>query len=129
MLKGRDVMIYRDDVLIAGTRANELQVGCETIEIASETTADWREYVAGRKDWQMSVSTLLSTTADLEDALTIGTVVRLVFRDREGTGGVQGRAIVEQYKATANVGDIVKGSFQFKGTGALTRISSNPLTE
>lgn len=122
-------MIYRDDVLIAGTRANELQVGCETIEIASETTADWREYIAGRKDWQMSVSTLLSTTADLEDALTIGTVVRLVFRDREGTDGVQGRAIVEQYKATANVGDIVKGSFQFKGTGALTRISSNHLTE
>ena len=105
---------------IAATKSNEMQTDCETIEISSPSVGDWRTYMAGRKSWSVQVSFLVTTASNIRQLLSVGTSYTIVMRDRTNTSSVSGSAIMTTCKISATRGNLVTGSFVFKGTGALT---------
>lgn len=118
-LQGRSVYIY-----INGTRSGymtksaKLSSDCDAIEVASATSAQWREFIAGRKSWSISCSWLLPNAAAIEmRALDVGKTVTVKLGNP--TYYVEGRAIVEKCDIDATVGNLATGSFSFKGTGGL----------
>ena len=104
---------------IAATKSNEMQTDCETIEISSPSVGDWRTYMAGRKSWSVQVSFLVTTSSNIRQLLSVGTSYTIVMRDRTNTSSVTGTAIMTTCKISATRGNLVTGSFVFKGTGAL----------
>ena len=104
---------------IAATKSNEMQTDCETIEISSPSVGDWRTYMAGRKSWSVQVSFLVTTASNIRQLLSVGTSYTIVMRDRTNTSSVTGTAIMTTCKISATRGNLVTGSFVFKGTGAL----------
>ena len=58
-LNGNIILVQLDGHTIAGTKTTEIQVDSELIEIASATQGNYREYLTGRKQWQVTVNYLL----------------------------------------------------------------------
>ena len=108
--------------IIAGTRSNEIQTDCDMIEISNPNSGDWRQYMAGRKDWSVQTSFLVTNVTNIRQLLNIGTSYNLVFRDRNSTSGasVSGTAILKTCKISSVRGNLVTGSFAFQGSGALS---------
>jgi len=104
---------------IAATKSNEIQSGCETIEVSSPSTGEWKCYIAGRKEWSLNVSYLISAVSNLDDLLTVGETYKLRIQDQAGTDYIQGDAILKTCKQTSSIGNLVQGSFQFIGNGGL----------
>lgn len=120
-INGNNILIYKGGTAIAGVKSNEIQVGCETIEVSSPSTGAWRQYIAGRKEWSVNVGYLVLATSNVRDLLNVGTTYTLAFKERGAadSAGVSGSAILTTCKITAIRGNLVQGSFQFTGTGAL----------
>ena len=106
---------------IAATRSQEIQSGADTIEIANPSSGQWRQFMAGRKQWSVNVNYLVRGDANtnIRDVLKVGTTYTLCIKDREGNFSIQGSAICTQCKVTSVISNIVSGSFAFQGTGAL----------
>lgn len=119
-LNGNNIIIMRDSTAIAGVKSQEIQTEAGTIEIASSSQQTWREYIAGRKGWGLTVGYLLLAAAGLDELLNVGTTYTLVIKNRAGTKSVSGSAILTTCRITATRGNLVQGSFQFQGTGSLT---------
>lgn len=107
---------------IAGTKSDEIQVDCETIEIASATDQGWTHYLAGRKSWSLTVGWLVLANTDVRKALLAGSVVTIKIKGRgeSDSSGVSGSAILKTVKITATRGNLAQGSFAFVGNGPLT---------
>lgn len=119
-INGNNILIKLNGTAIAGCKSHEIQTGCETIEISSPSQGAWREYIAGRKEWSVSVSYLVPAVANLADLLTVGTTYTLVIADRANASSLSGSAILTQCKQTFTRGNLVQGSFTFQGTASLT---------
>ena len=121
-INGNNIIVLSGGTAIAGTKSDELQVECETIEIASSTDQGWTHYLAGRKSWSLTVGWLLLATTDVRNALTVGSTVTIKFKGRNDTdaNGLSGSAIIRTCKITAVKGNLAQGSFQFVGTGPLS---------
>lgn len=104
---------------IAATKTNEIQTECETIEVASANDGEWKHHIAGRKEWGLSVSYLISAVSNLDDLLLVGSTYKLRIQNQSGSDYIQGDAILKSVKQTASIGNLVQGSFQFVGNGAL----------
>ena len=104
---------------MAGTRSDEVQSGCDTIEIANPSSGDWKQFIVGRKEWSISQSWLLPAASDLGRLLQVGTTVTIRILGRGAAKGLTGTAIVKACKITNTRGNISNGSFAFQGTGAL----------
>ena len=109
-------------VAIAGTKSDELQVDCETIEIASATDQAWEHVIAGRKSWSLTVGWLVLANTDVRKALLVGSSVTIKIKGRgeSDSSGVSGSAILKTVKITATRGNLAQGSFAFVGNGPLT---------
>ena len=118
---GNNVLIYVDGSLVAGTRSDEVQSGCDVIEIANPSSGDWKQFIVGRKEWSISQSWLLPAASDLGRLLQVGTTVTIRILGRGADKGLTGTAIVKTCKITNTRGNISNGSFAFQGTGALTQ--------
>lgn len=118
-MNGNNILIYMNGSAIAGTKSNDVQTECETIEISSPSIGDWRAFMAGRKSWSVQTSFLVTATSSVRQLLNVGTSYTLVFRDRTNTYSVSGTAILTTCKITATRGNLCTGSFAFQGTGAL----------
>lgn len=107
---------------IAGTKSDELQVDCETIEIASATDQAWTHYLAGRKSWSLTVGWLVLANTDVRKTLLVGSSVTIKIKGRgdSDANGLQGSAIIKTCKITAIRGNLAQGSFSFVGNGPLT---------
>ena len=121
-LLGNNILIYRAGTAIAGTVSNEIQAGADLIEISSPTSGQWKEYIAGRKNWSINVSYLVLAYNGVRELLNVGTTYTLKFRGRNQSDstGVTGTAILKTCKITATKGNLVQGSFTFQGTSSLT---------
>ena len=119
---GNNILVLMGGTAIAGTKSNEIQVDCETIEIASSTDQEWTHHLAGRKSWSLTVSWLLLANTDVRKALQVGSSVTIKFKGRGATdaNGLSGSAIIRTCKISAVKGNIATGSFQFVGNGALS---------
>ena len=63
VLLGNDLIIISSDSgmksVVAASKSCTINVGSESIEVASPTTGDWKEFIAGRKSWSVSCSWLV----------------------------------------------------------------------
>ena len=106
---------------IAGTKSDEIQVDCETIEIASATDQAWTHSISGRKSWNLTVGWLVLANQDVRKALLVGSSVTIKIKGRgeSDSNGVTGSAILKTVKITATRGNLAQGSFAFIGNGPL----------
>lgn len=123
---GNYIIVYRDNTVIAGVKSNDISTGADIIEVASNSSGVWKEYISGRKDWSLSVSYLLLTDAGMLELLNVGTTYTLKVGGRTATNAntLTGNAIMTDCKITATNGNLVQGAFTFKGSGALAPASN-----
>lgn len=135
---GQLLIVKLNGVAIAGTVSNEIQTEAETIEVSSPAQGQWREVMAGRKSWSVTVNFLVmdggttptsATATSIKSVLQAGQTYTLRFMDNpatgssQTTGGVEGPALLKACRITATRGNLVTGTFQFIGAGQLSAIS------
>lgn len=133
---GQLLIVKLNGVAIAGTVSNEIQTEAETIEVSSPAQGQWREVIAGRKSWSVTVNFLVmdggttptsATATSIKSVLQAGQTYTLRFMDNpataQATGGVEGPAMLKACRITATRGSLVTGTFQFVGAGQLSAIS------
>lgn len=131
-MNGNNILVYITDGsgnhFITGTRSNDIQTACEAFEVSSPSQGSWRAFLAGRKEWSFTVNYLMQESSSLnisggsgiKDVLQAGNTFSLRVYRRGLTGvALQGSAILTGVKITATRGNLVQGSFTFKGNGAL----------
>ena len=118
---GNNIIVYMNGQAIAGTKSDEIQVDCETIEIASATDQAWTHSISGRKSWNLTVGWLVLANQDVRKALLVGSSVTIKIKGRgeSDSNGVTGSAILKTVKITATRGNLAQGSFAFIGNGPL----------
>lgn len=123
MKHGKDIIVYLNGTAIASTRSNDIGSSCELIETASRSDGSSRHYTAGLKEWDVTTSFLVASDSALLSALlAVGTTYTIVIGpagQSSITTGVTGSAILQTCRITATKGNLVQGSFSFKGTGPL----------
>ena len=120
-INGNNILIYVNSAAVAGTRSNEIQSNRELIEIASPSSGEWREFIAGRKDWGFTVSWIVSNHSDIQQLLLNAGVVTVRIVGRGQETGLTGSAIVQTCRMTFTRGNLAQGSLQLKGSGPLTQ--------
>ena len=122
-MTGKDIIVVlsQNSVAVASTciRSQDIQTQADLIEVASASQQSWREYIAGRKGWSLTVNYLVLAAAQLSDLLLTGQVFDVTLKDVGNTTSLTGTAIMVTAKQTAMVGNLCQGTFQLQGTGAL----------
>ena len=119
---GNNILVYLNGTAIAGTKSNEIQTDCDMIEVTNQNSAQWRQYLAGRKNWSVSTGFLVLAGADIKKLLNVGTTYTLRFRDRAGSNIIEGQAILKTCKISATRGNLATGAFSFQGSGELAEV-------
>ena len=121
-MNGNNIIVYKDGTAIAGAKSAEISTSVGTIEVASATSGQWREFITGRKEWSLSCGYLITANSGVRDLLTVGTTctIKVKGRGAADSTGVSGSAIITKCNITASRGNLVQGSFQFQGSGQLT---------
>ena len=107
---------------IASTKSDTIDTLCEKIERASSTQQDWREFLAGRKEWSMSVDWLVTAVEDIQKLLFVGNTYTLNVVHRNGntkTTLLTGSALCTRCEVKSQNNGLVTGSFSFSGSGPL----------
>jgi len=124
-MQGNNLLVHAlsgySDIVYAA-KSCEISVSAETTEIASPTTGQWKEYLVGRKEWSISCGYLVSDTKFDTDLLRVGNFVAISVNKRGSSTSLLGSAIVTQCSITATRGNLVQGSFIFKGNGELVGV-------
>lgn len=118
IIHGKDVTIRNaddDNALVALSTNCDVSVSADTIETA--TGGKYRTFIAGRCEWSVTISAFISAIGTGIDMM--GETYEIAFVDDANGVAYTGTAICTDYKVTANVRDLVKGSFAFQGSGAL----------
>ena len=119
---GRNIYIYAGTSgttpIIAGARSCTISSKCDLIEKASATNQTSKEFIAGRTEWEISISHLVMAGSEFEGMLKNGTTVSIsvVINNVRKTG----TAIVNSDDIGGAVGNIATGSIHLKGSGPLT---------
>lgn len=125
IVHGRNLIVKLDGVAIAANKSCSIVIEGEQIEVASMTSAEWREYIAGRKGWRVSTNHLVTHGILLGAADLVNKEVELSFSFCENHlhtddgATMKGKSIVTQCQIDAQVGALAKGSFNFLGNGKL----------
>lgn len=126
IVHGRNLIVKLDGVAIAANKSCTISIEGEQVEIASMTSAQWREYIAGRKGWNVTTNHLVTHGILLSAADLVNHEVELSFSFCENHlhtddgATMKGRAIIAQFQSEATIGSLAKGSFRFLGNGELT---------
>ena len=124
-MTGKDILLVlsQGGTAIASTaiKSQDVKTKADTIERASSSQQRWKEFVAGRKEWEVTASYLVLTSAKILDLLKVGQTFSVtVKKNGDNTNTVSGTAILTSVRQTAAVGNLAQGSFSFIGTGALS---------
>ena len=121
VILGRNLIVKVNGSAIAGAKSCEINIQSDDIEVASATEMQWREFVAGRKEWSVSCGHLIpaSGTPLKSSSQMVGTNVTLTVESGLTGDTLTGSAIVKKWSASGPVGSLANGSFAFRGTGAL----------
>lgn len=121
VIKGKEVYIYAGasgtTPIIAGAKSCTVSRKCDLMEKASASNQSSKEFLAGRDEWEVSLSHLITSGAPFEGLLKVKQTytLRIVI----GNTTQQGTAICTQAELGAAVGNLANGSIRFKGTGPL----------
>lgn len=121
IIHGRNLIIMVNGTAIAGAKSCEISIKGDQIETASPSQGSWREYMAGRKTWAISCGHLIpaSGTPLKSRAQMVNTTVTITVTSGISGDTLTGTAIVNEWRASGNVGSLAQGAFQFQGSGAL----------
>lgn len=126
-MTGKDITVTlsQGGVALANTRirSNDIQTGCDTIEKASSSQQDWKEYVAGRKGWTLTVNYLVLASTQVADLLYAGQTFDITMKSGT-TNLLTGTALMTAVKQVATIGNLAQGSFTLQGSGALSAPST-----
>ncbi|MBQ4388002.1 MAG: hypothetical protein II822_10425 [Prevotella sp.] len=121
-MTGRDITVTLtlNGTAIANTRirSNDIQTQADTIEKASSNQQQWKEFIAGRKEWNLTVSYLVLASSQVSQLLYVGQTFGIIMK-QGSTSLLTGTAIMQSVRQTATIGNLCQGSFSLKGTGAL----------
>lgn len=119
-LLGNDLLILNSSgtALIAGAKSCEIDMSCETIETSSPSNGTARTYIAGRSEWSINVGYLV--VDPLADLPRVGQTVSIRVKIRDGSSYLSGSAIFQTCRITATRGNLAQGTFQLRGSGALS---------
>lgn len=122
---GNDILIVLTcdgvDVGTTTIRSHDITVKGEAIEKASSTQQEFREFIAGRTDWEVNVSYLVKLVSDVQFLKLVNKTFTLTMKYRTDSSALlTGEAILITCKQAYTRGNLITGSFQFTGTGALT---------
>ena len=124
LFKGNDLILKdsSNGIVLAASKSLELNINGETIEVGRTSGEMWRKFITGRKDWSISVSTLVGSGQFTASAAMIGKTYGVKFVDGQSATAalLSGICICKQVKITEQKGSVAKGSFVFQGTGALS---------
>lgn len=122
-MTGKDITVTlsQGGVALANTRirSNDIQTGCDTIEKASSSQQDWKEFVPGRKTWAINVSYLVLASTQVVNQLYAGQTFDITMKSGT-TNLLTGTAIMTAVKGVYNIGNLSQGSFTLQGSGALS---------
>ena len=124
LYNGKDLILKdsSNGIVLAASKSLELNINGETIEVGRTSADMWRKFITGRKDWSISVSTLVGSGQFSASAAMIGKTYGVKFVNGQSATAalLSGICICKQVKITEQKGSIAKGSFVFQGTGALS---------
>ena len=88
------------------------------MEVASASNQKSKEFIAGRTEWEISISHLVVSSNEYQGMLKVGTsfTISVVINSVRKTG----TAICNQADIGGAVGNLATGSIHLKGTGPLT---------
>lgn len=123
-LHGRNLIVKRNGTAIAGAKSCEININCEELETSTpvndvSTDGGWKKFIAGAKEWTVTVGKLVTESGWTSDLLSAGQMYNLSM-EVDGYGSLSGRALCNQVRITASVGNLTQGSFAFRGSGRLT---------
>lgn len=125
ILHGRNINVKANGVIIARAKSCQLNVQCDMTEISSMTSGVWKQFLAGRKEWDVNVTTFVEVVKNGYDL--VGQTVTLEFGQVSPTSRAEltadklsGSAIVTMYGMSGEVKGLVTAQMQFKGNGPLT---------
>lgn len=126
IVHGKDIQIYRATPapgeegypkLVACAKSCDIIVSADIIEVSTEEESVWRQFIAGRKDWQVTINYLV--TAMPSDIPRVGDSVTLLI-SQKGAPPLHGKAICEKCRITSTLGNLAVGAFTYQGTGELS---------
>ena len=119
-MNGNDILVKFNGTAIAAAKSAEITTKVDIVETASPTDGAWKDHIAGRKEWSVTVGYLVTSDAGLANLLTIGNKFTLVICGRGNNATtLSGLATLTTCRITATRGNLVQGSFQFQGAGEL----------
>lgn len=102
-------------------RSQEPTTQSGMLEVSSPYQGQWREFLTGRKGWQMTANWIVGVTSQIYWLLEVGEKYQLRCEDRNNANiYIEGYAYIDTCKITMTRGNICQGSFHFTGTGALS---------
>ena len=122
-IKGNDLIISKaEGSAIAASKTCEINMNCDLKEISSPSSGAFKEFMAGRKEWSVSLQYMVPAegTTVMNRILSVGKTYTLTCKVRgSATDTLSGTAICTECKITATRGNMLTGNFSFKGTGPL----------
>ena len=123
-MTGKDIIVVfsQNGTALADTaiKSDSIKVNADVIEKASATQQAWKEYIAGRNGWTLSTGYLVLASAKIRDVLMVGQTFDVTVRPTTGNTTLTGKAIMTDCEQVYNLGNLIKGTFSFQGTGPLS---------
>jgi hypothetical protein len=120
MIHGKDIIISEGNPAVAIASAKSCQIvrQADTVEKSSPTSAQAREFEAGRTGWSVIITCfVLNVKAQL---MRVGQTYVLTMGVRgSSTDKLTGTAICTECNITGTVGNLAQGSLRFLGSGEL----------
>lgn len=138
IIRGKDLLVFtgeEDMRFVACSTSCELDISREAMEVAAIGSSGWREYIARRMGWTVTVSALLfeegENAQDWQARMEAGEPLYLTFStsimeegrrveaEPDGRFEKSGTALLTRLTYTGNNGNAAAFSAEFQGTGAL----------
>lgn len=122
--RGKDINVSINGNIVAVAKSCRLVTNCDIIETSSGS-AEWKEFMAGRAEWEVSSSQFasspheMSTNVGVIYTIHIGRVIDSDTGRYISNRAVYGKAILTQVAHGAEVDGLALSQYTFKGTGPL----------
>lgn len=116
MIKGSNIKVYQWGNVIAHATSCNIRTNSDVLESSSATSERAKKYLAGRTDWQVSITKLVSNMTN--DFVMVGNTYPISFMVSD-TDMVTGMAICLEVSGTFTNGKLSTAYCKFIGTGEL----------
>ena len=126
-VKGLEVLLKVDDVEVGGQRGASLSMSADEIDVTNKTTRDYKEFLAGLKEWTISCDGLVMTSNAGYDALFNAFIAGDTIKVQLTNGGsfaYEGMVSIASMDFDAQYDDALTYSCELKGASALTKVQA-----